>query len=108
MRARTIVLTAALAAVLGLMAGGQTARADDCDDEQDELKKLVERVINNTPSPQGVGPVCAFTGQLLGITKAGREIAAECYEDGKKRDQILAGMDKGIREMQEKIDGICK
>jgi hypothetical protein len=108
MRARTILHGVALAATLGLMAGGQTARADDCDDEQDELKKLVERVINNSPDPKGVGPVCAFSGQLLGITKAGREIAAECYDDGQKRDQILAGMDKGIREMEEKIAGICK
>ena len=108
MRARTIVHAAALAAVLGLTAGGQAARADDCDDEQDEIKKLIERVINSTPNPQGIGPACAFTGQLLGITKAGREVAAECYEDGKKRDQILAGLDKGIKEMEEKIGGLCK
>ena len=97
-----------MAAVLGLMAVGQPARADDCDDEQDELKKLVERVINNAGDPKGVGPVCAFTGQLIGITKAGREIAAECYDDGQKRDQILAGMDKAIKDMEQKIDSICK
>jgi hypothetical protein len=108
MIARTIVHAAAMAAVLALMAAGQTARADDCDDEQDELKKLVERVINNGGNPTGVGPVCAFTGQLVGITKAGREIAAECYDDGKKRDEILAGMDKAIKEMEQKIDSICK
>jgi hypothetical protein len=105
---RTVVHAAALTAALGVMTAGQTARADDCDDEQDELKKLVERVINNSGDPKGVGPVCAFTGQLLGITKAGREIAAECYEDGQKRDQLLAGMDKSIKEMEEKIAGICK
>ena len=107
MMIRAIVHAAALAAALGLM-GGPPARADDCDDEQDELKKLVERVINNAGNPQGVGPVCAFTGQLLGITKAGREIAAECYDDGKKRDEILAYMDKSIKEMDDKIGGICK
>jgi len=108
MIARTIVHAVALVTALGWMAAGQTARADDCDDEQDELKKLVERVINNSGDPKGVGPVCAFTGQLVGITKAGREIAAECYDDGKKRDEILAGMDKAIKEMEDKIGGICK
>ena len=108
MLVRMIVHAAALAAVLGLMAAGQVARADDCDDEQDELKKLIERVINYTPNPQGIGPVCAATGQILGVTKAAREVAAECYDDGSKRDQILAAYDKAVKDMDEKIGGVCK
>ena len=103
-----MMVHALLAAALGLVAASQAALADDCDDEQDELKKLMERVINNAGSPQGVGPVCAMTGQILGITKAGREVAAECYDEGKKRDEILAAFDKGIKEMEEKINGVCK
>jgi uncharacterized membrane protein len=105
---KTIVQAAALGAVLAFIVGGTFARADDCDDEQDEIKKLVERVINNNDSPKGVGPVCSATGQILGITKAAREVAAECYDDGDKRTQILAAYDKAVKEMEEKIDGVCK
>jgi hypothetical protein len=105
---RTIVQVFALTAVLGFISAGQMARADDCDDEQDEIKKLIERVINNNTSPQGIGPVCSVTGQILGITKAAREVAAECYDDGKKRDAILAAYDKGIQDMEGKIGGMCK
>jgi hypothetical protein len=108
MRLRTIIEAVALCAVLAFVAGGQAARADDCDDEQDEIKKLVERVINYTPDPKGIGPVCSGTGQILGITKAAREVAAECYDDGKKRDTILETYDKAIKEMEEKINGVCK
>ena len=84
---KAIVHGFALIAVLGFISAGQVARADDCDDEQDELKKLIERVINYTPNPRGIGPVCAATGQILGVTKAAREVAAECYDDGRKPDQ---------------------
>jgi len=105
---RTIVHVSALIAALGFVSAGQGARADDCDDEQDELKKLIERVINYTPNPQGIGPVCAATGQILGVTKAAREIAAECYDDGRKRTKILEEFDKGIQEMEGKINGVCK
>jgi hypothetical protein len=105
---RTIVHAVALSAVLAFISGGQAARADDCDDEQDEIKKLIERVINNNPSPQGIGPICSATGQILGITKAAREVAAECYDDGSKRDQILSAYDKAVKDMEEKIGGVCK
>ena len=108
MNFRTIVHASALIAALGFVSAGQVARADDCDDEQDELKKLIERVINYNPNPQGIGPVCAATGQILGVTKAAREVAAECYDDGSKRTAILAEYDKGIQEMESKINGVCK
>jgi hypothetical protein len=108
MNFRSIVQAIALGASLALVMGGAPARADDCDDEQDEMKKLIERTINANPNPQGIGPVCAATGQIVGITKAAREIAAECYDDGSKRDQILAAYDKAVKDMEEKIGGVCK
>jgi len=62
---RSMGFAAALTVAIGFTLSGQAARADDCDDIVDELKKLTERVIN-TSEPRGVGPVCAATGQLLG------------------------------------------
>ena len=107
MNIRSMGCAAALTVAIGFTTSGQAVRADDCDDIVDELKKLTERVIN-TSEPRGVGPVCAATGQLLGITKATREVAAECYEDGRKRDGILLAFDRGIKEMEGKIDSVCK
>ena len=109
MRMTTVFKAAAIVAAIGFLAIG-SARADDeqdCDDLQAELKKLAERVMN-TNDPKAIGPVCAATGQLLGIMKASREVAAECYDDGRKRDQILLTFDKATKEMEAKIDSVCK
>src|SRR5262249_15945727 len=100
---------AAVAAAISCLVGG-AARADDdedCNNIMDELKKLSERLMNTT-DPKGVGPVCAATGQLLGIIKASREVAAECYDEGRKRDQMLLTFDKVSKDMESKIDSVCK
>lgn len=106
----TMLRAAALAAAVTIAAAGMASAQDDdqdCDNIMDELKKLSERLMN-TNEPKGVGPVCSATGQLLGIIKASREVAAECYEDGKKRDQILLAFDKASKDMESKIDSVCK
>ena len=108
MRITTLRAAALAAAIAGLAAGA--ARADDdedCNNIMDELKKLSERLMNTT-DPKGVGPVCAATGQLLGIIKASREVAAECYDEGSKRDQILLTFDKAAKDMEAKIGEVCK
>jgi hypothetical protein len=104
-----ILKAAAAAAVLTIAAMGPVLADDDedCDNIMDELKKLTERIMN-TNDPKAVGPVCAATGQLLGIIKASREVAAECYDEGKKRDRILVTFDRAAKEMEEKIDSVCK
>ena len=106
---RQAIRTAAIAAAMVFTRGAACAQDDDkeCDDIMDELKKLAERFMN-TSDPKGVGPVCAATGQLLGILKASREVAAECYEEGRKREQLLVTFDKATKEMEGKIDSVCK
>ena len=106
---RQAVRIVAIAAAMAFAVGTAFAQDDDkeCDDSMDELKKLAERFMN-TSEPKGVGPVCAATGQLLGIMKASREVAAECYGDGKKRDQLLVTFDKATKDMEGKIDSVCK
>jgi hypothetical protein len=97
----------ALAGLLTVASAGQSIRADDCDDIMNELKKLSERLMN-TADPKGVGPVCAATGELLGIMKASREVAAECYEEGRKRDGLVVNFDKAIKDIQGNVDSACK
>jgi hypothetical protein len=109
MRRQAILKTVAAAVAVMFLAVG-AVRADDdedCNNIMDELKKLSERLMN-TSEPKGVGPVCAATGQLLGIIKASREVAAECYDEGRKRDQILLTFDKATKDMETKIDSVCK
>ena len=109
MRRQAILKTAAAAAAVMFLAVGAACADDDedCNNIMDELKKLSERLMN-TSDPKGVGPVCAATGQLLGIIKASREVAAECYDEGRKRDQILLTFDKAAKDMETKIDSVCK
>jgi hypothetical protein len=105
---RQAVRMAALAAAMVLAVGTACAQEEeDCDNIMDELKKLSERLMN-TSEPKGVGPVCAATGQLLGIMKASREVAAECYDEGRKRDRLLLTFDKATKDMEAKIDSVCK
>jgi hypothetical protein len=106
---RQAIKMVAIAAAMAFAVGTAFAQDDDkeCDDIMDELKKLAERFMN-TSEPKGVGPVCAATGQLLGIMKASREVAAECYGEGKKRDQLLVTFDKATKDMEGKIDSVCK
>ena len=102
---RTMVIAAATAFMLGAACAQDDEK--ECDDIMDELKKLAERLMNAS-EPKGVGPVCAATGQLLGIIKASREVAAECYDEGRKRDRILLTFDKATKDMEGKIDSVCK
>jgi hypothetical protein len=99
----------AVALAMMLVATPALAQDDDqdCDNIMDELKKLAERLMNTT-DPKGVGPVCAATGQLLGIIKASREVAAECYDEGRKRIQLLQTFDKAGKDMEAKIGEVCK
>jgi hypothetical protein len=108
MRMRATLRAAAVAAMLAAAVPAMAQDDDqDCDNIMDELKKLAERLMN-TNDPKGVGPVCAATGQLLGIIKASREVAAECYDEGRKRSQLLVTFDKATKEMESKIDEVCK
>lgn len=111
MPVRAMLRAAAVATVLTFAVTSAALAEDDddenCDNIMDELKKLAERVMN-TNEPNDIGPVCAATGQLLGIIKASREVAAECYDEGKKRDSLLLTFDRAARDMEAKIGSVCK
>ena len=101
-------LIAAFALSAAVAVAASSARADDCDDIMDALKKLNERIMNSKDDAKTVPAVCAAIGQVLGVMKAAREAAAECYEEGKKRDDILSTFDKTTKEMDAQVDQTCK
>jgi len=98
----------AVAAVVGFTVAAATAQADECDDIMDAVKKLNERVMNSKDDAKTTPAVCAAIGQVVGIMKAGREVAAECYDEGSKRDTILLALDKATKEMDGQLDSLCK
>jgi hypothetical protein len=104
--------TAAVATALTFAVAGPAFAQDDDDDEtcdniMNELKQLTDRVMRDN-DPKDVGPVCAATGQLLGIMKATRAVASECYGEGAKRDRIMDVFGKAAREIESKINTVCK
>ena len=108
MKTRGILTTAAIATAVVFTLATTTAQADDCDDIMDALKKLGESVMNDKDDAKTPLAVCGAVGQVLGILKASREAAAECYEDGAKRSKILLDLDKVNKEMEGQVDSLCK
>jgi len=45
---------------------------------------------------------------LCRTAEASREVAAECYDERRKRDQILFTFNKASKDMESKIDSVCK
>jgi len=110
MSIRTVLYALALATAGAVGAAAEPAANpdEDCDDIMDELKKLTERVTNEKTGVTAPLAVCAATGQVLGIVKASREVAAECYSDGKRRTDLLAGFDKALKEIEGQVSSLCK
>jgi hypothetical protein len=108
MTLKTLMTAVALASATALAVAATSARADDCDDIMDAVKKLTERTVNAKDDAKTPLAVCWAVGQLVGMTKAGREVAAECYDEGTKRTDLLASLDKTTKEMEAQFDSICK
>ena len=117
MKMRTILIAAALATVATVnVAAAAPAPApteasdddDDCDDIMDELKELADQVKKEQAAPKSRLASCADTGQVVGIIKASRATAAECYDAGKKRDDLFADFDKALQQLEGRINSTCK
>jgi len=122
MKTRTILIAAALATVATVnIAAVNVATAapapapteasdddDDCEDIMDELKELTDQVKKEQAVPKSRLASCADTGQVLGIVKASRTVAAECYDASKKRDDLFADFDKALQQLEGRINSTCK
>ena len=107
---RTFLLATAFATATAFAATAEPAANpdQDCDDTLEELKELTDAVTKDKGNASTPLAACAVNGQLLGIAKATREVAAECYESGKKRDDLVAALDKAVQDMEGAIGATCK
>jgi hypothetical protein len=108
MTIKRLLAAATLAGATAFAVAVAPAQADDCDDILDAIKKLNERIMNAKDDAKSPLAVCWAVGQVVGVMKAAREMAAECYDEGAKRTDILATFDKTTKEMEGQFDGICK
>src|SRR5262245_61918389 len=110
MTIRTVLLAAAFASVAALSAVAEPAPSNDeeGDEIMAELKELSAQVRQDKANARSPLAVCAATGQILGVAKASREVASECYELGKKRDDLMAGFDRVVKEIEGQINSQCK
>jgi hypothetical protein len=104
---RKFLLAAAFAAAGALHAAAEPAAPpagdEDCDDIMEELKELSDTVAKDKANARTPQAACAVNGQLLGIAKASRAAAAECYDPGKQRDDTVAALDKLVKDMEGAI-----
>jgi hypothetical protein len=98
----------ATAAAFGAAAEPADNPDQDCDDIMEELKGLTDAVTKDKANARTPLATCAVNGQLLGIAKATREVAAECYDAGKKRDDLLAALNKAVQDMEGAIGATCR
>jgi hypothetical protein len=52
--------------------------------------------------------LCAAFGEGLGLIKSFRVVVDECLEEGDKRTEVLAGLDRSIRQLQSQVDSNCQ
>jgi len=104
LKLRKFLLAAAFAAAGALHAAAEPAPPpgadEDCNDIMDELKELADTVGKDKANARSPQAACMVNGQLLGIAKASRAVAAECYDPGKQRDDTVAAMDQLVKSME--------
>jgi hypothetical protein len=109
---RTILLAAAfvIGTAFAVSAGPNPTPPnpdEDCDELMEELKELADDVTKLKANARTPIAACGVNGQLLGVAKASRAAAGECYPDGKKKTDILAALDKTIKDVEGAM-GACR
>jgi hypothetical protein len=102
----------AAAAFVGLAGAGALAAtsafADECEAMTGHVKVLIDKMDPAAKGGNNMAKSCAAYGEGLGLVKSFRIVIDECLEEGDKRTEILAGLDRSIRQLQGEVDGHCK
>lgn len=95
----------AITLTVALSIASSPARADECEDIIVSLKKHADGIPLS--DAQSHIAFCTSVGRLHGIMTAVREIARQCLEEGRKRDETMSDVKGGLSAMQKIVDTKC-
>jgi hypothetical protein len=107
MMMKTTMRAAAVVAVLFGFAA-VAARADECESMTKGVKVLIDKMDPAAKGGNNGAKLCAAFGEGLGLIKSFRVVVDECLEEGAKRTEVLAGLDRSIRQLQGQVDNNCQ
>jgi hypothetical protein len=102
----TIKTTVSAAAIVAVLVGYAvaTAAADECEAMTGAVKAVLDKTDPATKGGNNPAKLCSAFGEGLGVIESFRIVADECLEEGDKRTEILAGLDRSIRQLQGQLD----
>jgi len=105
-----IITNAMRAAALGAALVGLPAAvaADECESMMKSVKQLVDKLDPTAKGGNNEARLCAAFGEGLGVLKSFRIVTDECLDEGDRRTEILAGLDRSIRSLQSQVDRHCE
>ena len=101
-----ILAAAVVAVAFGFAAAA--ALADDCDAMTGGVKVLIDKMDPAAKGGNNPAKLCAAFGEGLGMIKSFRVVVDECLDEGPKRTEVLAGLDRSIRQLQGHLDNNCQ
>ncbi len=108
MIANITTMRAAAVAVALLGFATAAAQADECEAMAKSVKDLVDKLDPAAKGGNNAARLCAAFGEGLGVIKSFRIVTDECLDEGDKRTEILAGLDRSIRQLQSQVDKNCE
>jgi hypothetical protein len=99
--------TAAVVAVL-LGFAAAAALADECEAMTKGVKVLIDKMDPAAKGGNNPAKLCSAFGEGLGLIKSFRVVVDECMDEGDKRTEVLAGLDRSIRQLQGQLDSNCQ
>jgi hypothetical protein len=103
---RVLRAVAAATVVLGFAAA--PAAADECEAMTGGVKTLIDKLDPAAKGGSNSAKLCAAFGEGLGVIRSFRIVVDECMDEGDKRTEVLAGLDRSIRQLQSQLDTNCQ
>ena len=106
MKRAALLMGAAVAGGVVLAGAASTARADECDDAVAAINKKMDEIRATRKEGDKLPTLCARMGRISGLTTAVGIIAKQCFDEGKKRDDLIK--DAAETEQALEVDNLCK